>query len=490
MSAATRGRPERGVRLSKILERPRFVACDDMLARSCQDDPDRCRPGDVFVARTTRSRDGHEAVARAVSRGAVGIVAERIVAAGGVPLCLVPDADRAHARLCHALAGDPAARLELIAVTGTSGKTTAAWLTAAVLSEAGGRVGVLADIGCLDAEGTVPEPADYGPPAALAAWLGRLADADCTHAVVEVSREMLARQSLAGIEAGIVAVTNLAPGRGRHEAMRAQSMVTDRVVGMLGPEGCLVTGTPSAAIDRLRKRVARGVPGVACVSSGLRPECDLHAIPVERGLAGQIFLLRAGGETVPVAVATPTASFVADALVAAAVGLRCGATLERIARGLEAAGSVPGRMERLDRGQDLPVFLDAPTSGHALAATVRSLRRLTAGRLAVVADERWARAVGKGIVRHLARRCDECVVVPATMLAEEAEPADVAAYARLDRLLGGLGRRDCLLVLGAPRLGSGPAGGPDDGEHSLAAAVDGWLQLANPPRPPVGRRAA
>jgi UDP-N-acetylmuramoyl-L-alanyl-D-glutamate--2,6-diaminopimelate ligase len=317
-----------------------------------------------------------------------------------------------------------------------------------------------------------------------------LAAADCTHAVVEVSRDMLARQSLAGVEAATVAVTNLAPGRGRHGATRAHAAFTDRILGMLGPGSCLVTGTPSAAIDRLRRRATRNVPGVACLSAGLRPECDLHAIPVERNLGGQIFLLRAGGETVPVAVATPTASFVADALVAAAVGLRCGATLERIARGIEAAGSVPGRMERLDRGQDLPVFLDAPTSGHALAATVRSLRRLTAGRLAVVADERWVRSVGTALVRSLARRCDACVVVPSTMLAEDAEPGDVAAYARLDRLLGGLGRRDCLLVLGEPRLGSGPAGGPDDGEHSLAAAVDGWLQLANPPRPPVGRRAA
>jgi len=491
MSDATRGRTGRGVRLSEILEQPRFIACDDIVARGCQDDPESCRSGDVFVARMTRRGDGHERVARALARGAKAVIAERVVATDGVPLCLVGSTDRAHARLCHALAGDPARALKVIAVTGTSGKTTAAWLTAAVLSEAGRRVGVLSDLGCLDAEGTVPDPADYAEPAALAAWLGRLAEAGSTHAVVEVSSGMLARHALAGVEAAIVAVTNLGSANlQQHGTTRAYRAITARIVDRLAPGGCLVTGTPDAALARLRRRAERAAAGIECLSAGLKPQCDVTAVPVERRLFGQTFLLQAAGEMVPVAVDTPTAPFVADALVAAAIGLRCGVSLERIARGIEAAGSVPGRMERIDRGQDVPVFHDAPTSGHALAATLVSLRRLTAGRLAVVADDRWVRTVGAGAVRRrLTRWCDDSMIVPMTMMADTAEARDVTAYARLDRLLGGLGRRDCLLVLGAPRLGPG-GGGPDDGEPALARVVDGWLQLAHPPRERRGRRVA
>ena len=492
MSDATCGRTGRGVRLSAILERPRFIACDDIVAGACQDDPELCRPGDVFVARTTRRGDGHERVTRALARGATGVIAERIVATDGAPLCLVRDADRAHARLCHALAGDPAQALKVIAVTGTSGKTTAAWLTASVLSEAGRRVGVLSDLGCLDAEGTVPDPVDYAEPAALAGWLGRLAAAGSTHAVVEVSSAMLARHALAGVEAAIVAVTNLGSAHlRRHGTTRAYREIMSRIGDTLAVGGCLVTGTPDEALARLRRRAERGATDIECLSAGLKPECDVTAVPVERGLFGQTFLLAAGGEMVPVAVDTPTAPFVADALVAAAIGLRCGVSLECVARGLEAAGSVPARMERIDRGQEVPVFHDAPTSGHALAATLGSLRRLTSGRLAVVADDRWVRGVGAGVVRRrVARWCDECMVVPMTMMADDAAARDVTAYARLDRLLGGLGRRDCLLVLGTPRLGPGGAGGPDDGEPGLADVVAGWLQLAHPPREGLGRRAA
>ena len=349
---------------------------------------------------------------------------------------------------------------------------------------------MLSDLGCLDAESTVPDHADYAEPAALAAWLGRLAEAGSTHAVVEVSSGMLARHALAGVEAAIVAVTNLGSAHlEQHGTTRAYRAITARIVDTLAPGGCLVTGTPDAALARLRRRAESAAVGIQCLSAGLKGECDVTALPVERGLFGQTFLLQAAGEMVPVAVDTPTAPFVADALVAAAVGLRCGVSLERIGRGIEAAGSVPGRMERIDRGQDVPVFHDAPTSGYALAATLGSLRRLTSGRLAVVADDRWVRTVGAAAVRRrVARWCDECMIVPMTMMAGDAAASDVTAYARLDRLLGGLGRRDCLLVLGAPRLGSG--GGPDDGEPALADVVDGWLQLAHPPRERLGRRAA
>lgn len=386
-------------------------------------------------------------------------------------------------------AGEPAGTVKVIAVTGTAGKTTTSWLAAAVLAEAGRRVGVLSDLGCLDADAALPERAAYGAPAEFAAWLGRFAAGGCTHAVVEVSSRMLAGRSLAAA-AAIVAVPNLVTARRDPRGRpRARGAVAGRIVEMLDSRGCLVTGTPSAPLDRLRRRAAGRSPGIDVLSAGLAAGCDLTAVPVERGLFGQTFLLVAAGQSVPVSVDTPTAAFVADAVVAAAVGMRCGVPLELVARGIEAAGAVPGRMERLDRGQDVPVFLDAPTSGHGLAATLGSLRRLTPGRLAVIADDRWVRAVGtRPVRRRMARWCDESVIVPASMLDHDAAEADIAAYARVDRLLTRLGRRDCLVVLGDPGTGGG-CGGPDDGEHAVAAAVDGWLQLAHPPRR-HGRRAA
>lgn len=385
---------------------------------------------------------------------------------------------------------DSTAALRVIAITGTSGKTTTAWLTASVLSEAGLQVGVLSDLGCLDGVSAAPVKSAYRSPRALAAWLCRLADSGCTHAVVEVSSRMLARRALAGVPCAAVVVTNLDDAHlALHGTSAADHAIKARILDAVAPGGCLIAPPGRGPLGRLRRQARRR--GIEIVTAGLTPTAAVTAAPLERSLHGQTFLLRTADELVPVAVGTPVTSFVRDAVLAAAVGGRCGVPLEQVAGGLDAAGSVAGRMERIDRGQDVPAFIDAPTSRHAAAATLSCLRRLTPGRLVAVAEERWTRALQLGAAEAwLGRWCDSSLVVPATMMTDDAGDHDIAAYARIDRLLDGLGADDCLLVLGGPGLpGGGPPGGPDDGEFALVDVIDGWFQLANPPGS-AGRRAA
>jgi UDP-N-acetylmuramate-alanine ligase len=202
--------------------------------------------------------------------------------------------------------------------------------------------------------------------------------------------------------------------------------------------------------------------------------------------------MQVGGHAVPVAVTPPVVSFVRNALLAAAVGIRERVPVERIARGIEAAGSVAGRMERLDRGQEFAVFLDLPTSGHALASTLASLRRLTPGRLVMIAEEGIATTLGGSgrFVTRSAKWCDECLIAPADIAADDVAEGGVAAYARIDRALAGMGAGDCVLVLGDVLRAGPPSGDPESGELGLIDVVDGWLQLAHPPRELVRRHAA
>jgi UDP-N-acetylmuramoyl-L-alanyl-D-glutamate--2,6-diaminopimelate ligase len=482
------GDPRGTIRASVLLPSVRFIGCDDVVVRSLCDDAAACRPGDTFVARLSDDGDGHEAVARAIAAGASAVIAERMVATDGVPLCLVPDADWAFARLAHALAGDPSREMRVIAVAGTSGKTTTAWLTASVLAEAGLRVGILSDLGCLGPDDADAEHGDVSAPRSLARWLARLASAGCSHAVVEVSSRMLAAHATAGMACDTVVVTNLATAHlDRHGTPRAYREVTSRVMDTLGAGGCLVT----AARPRHRDRLLAAAPaGVSCLTAGLASGADVWARAIEGSLHGRTFLLGAGGQMVPVTAGTPTVSFVRDAALAAAVGVRYGVPAELAARGIEATGAVPGRVERIDRGQDAAVFIDTPSSMHAVKATLGSLRRLTRGRLAVIADERVAaRLGGRGFAGRVGRWSDACVVVPPTVASEDPAPSDIAAYARVDRLLSSLGRDDCAIVLGsvADRRG---IPGPSGVQAALATLVDGWLQLAHPPVAPFSRRRA
>jgi len=492
----------RVVRLSEVLPEATFFACDDIVANGCSDDPDRCRPGDVFVARLTAEGDGHDDVERALARGVAGVVAERMIPTFGTPLCIVSESSAALARLTHALAGNPARRMKVIAITGTSGKTITAWLAASVLTEAGLRVGVLSDLGCLTADATEPVVADLSRPVVLANWLRRLESDGCTHAVVEVSSSMLAADCLAGIDCDTVVVTNLGSAHlDMHGTSLAYHAVKARILDCLGPDGCLIATADDDRVRRLVDRHAAAAGGGRVLTAALTVPADVTATPVERTLFGQTFLVQAGGHSLPVAVSTPVASFVRDSLLAVAVGLRYRVPLERITRGLESCGSVSGRMERLDRGQDHAAFIDHPTSGHALARTLAGLRRLTPGRLVVLAESACAMrlvadACGQDDVpgpargdvaatfnRRAMRWADECFVVPGTVLDEAGNAADVMAYARIDRILSSLEGHDCLLVLGNLLGRGGSPLEPDGDPLPLAAVVDGWLQLAHGSRP-------
>ncbi len=507
---ACRGDAGRGVRLAELFPQASFYAGDDILAVGYSDQAARCRPGDVFVARLDGGHDGHEDIERALARGAIGVVADRMVPTFGTPLCVVDDTNWAAARLAHALAGDPSGGMKVIAITGTSGKTTTAWLAASVLAEAGLRVGVLSDLGCLAADDAEPVAADLARPQVLAGWLQRLRDDGCTHVVLEVSSAMLATHALAGVVCDTVAVTNLAADHlDLHGTARAYRAVTSRILDVLSPSGCLVAGTDDARVRRLAERFPAGDRG-ELITAGLDPAAAVTATPVERSLFGQTFLVTVAGQVMPVAVSTPLASFARDVLLAVAVGLRQRVPLERIARGIEAAGAVAGRVERIDRGQPHAAFLDHPTSGHGLAATLAGLKHLTRGRLVVVAEagcaarlvadvhggRRGGRATDRAAAtfsRRALRWADDCLVVPRTLLDDGAQPVDLLAYARLDRLLSGLTADDCLLVLGGvPVRGRGPTEPDGDGDPlPLATVVDGWLRLAHvPPSYGANRHAA
>ncbi len=481
-------------KLSELFPDASFFACSDIECRGFTDQAEECRPGDVFVARCSDHDDGHEHIATAVARGAAGVVAERMVPTHGVPLCVVSDTSWAWARLAHAMEGLRGRGLRVIAVTGTSGKTSTVWLTASVLAEAGLRVGIISDAGCVDAVSSLPERDSIADPRQLASWLRRLEKSGCSHAVVEVSSELLAKHALAGVACDTVAVTNL--GRAHldlHGTATAYHAVKERILQAASNGGALVVNSDDPRSQRLVKRYKDECTG-SVFTSGLQSTATVSATAVERTLAGQTLLLRCDGVMMPVSLDVPVTSTARNAVLAAAIATRYRVPAEKIARGLESIGSVAGRITRCDRGQDFTVFIDRPSNGHSLASTLSSLRRLSHGRLLVLVEEGLADQLGgkERFVSRASRWSEQTLIVPPGIASENATVEDLQAYARLDKELSQLHAGDCLLVLGAvPQIDSGPF----DPEHDfmpLEAVVTGWLELAHEPVAEWGgyRRAA
>ena len=165
-------------------------------------------PGALFVTLSGSKTDGHRYVAQALEKGAAAILCREPPRTGS--WLSTPDPRAALARVSAAWFGYPGEEMTLIGVTGTNGKTTTTYLIKAMLEGAlKTRVGLIGTnrnlIGALElpAHRTTPEPYE------LQALLRRMADAGCTHVVMEVSSHALAQSRVEGLTFQAGVFTNL-----------------------------------------------------------------------------------------------------------------------------------------------------------------------------------------------------------------------------------------------------------------------------------------
>jgi UDP-N-acetylmuramoyl-L-alanyl-D-glutamate--2,6-diaminopimelate ligase len=366
------------VSLRQTLPKARFLATDDVIASSAASDWRACRAGDVFFALTTADDDGHERATEAIERGAVAVVAERLLPIE-VPQVLVSDSRVALARVCQALAGNPSHELRTIGIAGSAGKTVTAMLLASIFEAAGEPVGVMSSLGHSDS--IVQQPPTAATPSApeFASWLARMHVAECKSAVLEFSNQALAERRTSGIQLDAAILTNIGATGGDSFSPRASTKITERLFRHLKSGGLAIVNSD----DNRCRRLLAEIDG-PCLTYAIHGEADVTARVLERHPGEQTFLLCADDETAPVRTRIIGDPHVSNCLSAAATGLASGLDLETIARGLEAVDRVPGRMERLECGQPFSVFVDAADSSQKLSLAIKSVRQVTRGRVFVV----------------------------------------------------------------------------------------------------------
>ena len=178
-------------------------------------------PGALFAALPGHRADGRAYIADALNRGAAAVVCAPPLPQNVPGICIPADDPRAALALLAAeFYGRPAGGLSLIAVTGTKGKTTTAHMVRDILSAAGYVTGMTGTLGTYigreklsDSPNTTPEPI------ALHRALRQMADAGCTHVVMEASSQAMKLKRLYGLEFAAGLFLNLSPdhiGPGEH----------------------------------------------------------------------------------------------------------------------------------------------------------------------------------------------------------------------------------------------------------------------------------
>src|ERR671932_502236 len=166
------------------------------------------RPGTLFFCVPGFTRDGHDYAPEAVARGAVGLVVQRPLGLG-VPEVVVEDVRAAMAQAAARFYGDPTARLDVVGVTGTNGKTTTAFLVRALLEAAGRRCGLLGTVKSV--VGGVEHPVVRTTPEAidLQRTFAAMLEAGDEACAMEISSHALELRRADGIHVAAAVFTNL-----------------------------------------------------------------------------------------------------------------------------------------------------------------------------------------------------------------------------------------------------------------------------------------
>jgi len=367
------------VTLRQLFPDARFTGARDITVSSLSSDAAACQPGDLFVAILDTDRDGHNDVPEAISRGVSAVLVERHMLAP-VPSCQVHDTRDALGLICQHLAGQPAQRLSLTGITGTSGKTATAHLLQSIWRHASIRSGLISSACHDDGLQAVETCRETPAPPELADLLSRMAAQQCQRAALEVSSRALIRKQLAGLQLDGAIITRIRSAHlDYHGSLENYRRAKLQILSLLKPGATAILNADDPATRSLFPKIDAPI-----VTFGMHARADITASLVERCSSEQTFLIRARQETATVRTAVIGDPHITHCLAAASLALSGGIDLATIAVGLSAPRSLPGHLERIECGQPFSVFVDAANDPDTLAMALHSIRSVHPRRLICV----------------------------------------------------------------------------------------------------------
>jgi UDP-N-acetylmuramoyl-L-alanyl-D-glutamate--2,6-diaminopimelate ligase len=356
----------------------------------------RVLPGDLYAALPGARAHGATFAAGAVEAGAVAVItdpsgAERCQGLG-VPVLVVESPRALLGKLAAHVYGEPSRDLQLVAVTGTQGKTTVSRLAESGLQASGiaaavvGTNGTRIDGSDVKSSLTTPEAPD------LHALFALMRESGVRGCVMEVSSHALVMGRVDGVVFDVAVFTNL--GRD-HLDFHADVEEYFAAKASLFTPGRARTGLANIDDAHGRRLVEEATIPMRTFSISGR-DADWTAHDIELTQTGSRFAVRTpDGSTLPASVELAGDFNVSNALAAIAALSEVGFDPRVAADGIAAVRGVAGRLERVDAGQDFLVVVDYAHKPDAVAAALRTLRPVTSGRLIMVLGAGGDRDTGK-----------------------------------------------------------------------------------------------
>ncbi len=393
------------------------------------------RPGMIFVAVPGVKADGSAYAADAAARGAVAVVAapKASIRPLAVPVVSVDDPRLALARIAARLHGRQPETM--VAVTGTSGKTSVASFTRQIWEQAGYAAASIGTTGVI-----APGRNEYGSlttpdPVALHRLLAELAAAGVDHAAMEASSHGLDQRRLDGVRLSAGAFTNL--GRDHmdyhptvDDYLKAKLRLFDTLLPKGAPAVVFADDVYSAPVIE-----AAGTAGLTVLTVGRHGDF-LTLKRVEHERYRQRAEIEHDGAIHEIDLPLAGDFQIYNALVAAGLAIATGTAAPVALKALEKLKGAPGRLDLVGTAANgAPVYVDYAHKPDALENVLASVRPFTTGRVIVVFGCGGDRDRGKRpIMGEIATRLADVTIVtddnPRSEVAAEIRSAILAAAPR------------------------------------------------------------
>lgn len=361
------------------------TGADDPQIAGITADSRKVRPGCVFVAIAGTKADGARFISDAVANGAVAVVvgneAEVAGAPPGVAVIRVPEPRRALAQMAARYFGVQPETV--VAVTGTSGKTSVADFTRQIFTALGHNAASVGTIGIVRSDGSVYGSLTTPDPVTLHETLAELAASGVTHLAFEASSHGLDQHRLDGVKLKAAAFTNL--GRDHldyhptvNDYLNAKLRLFTEV---LPPDAIAVVNADGARSEDVIAAVEQS--GRALMTVG-RAGADLKLERLVREGFAQRMSVAYEGRVFDVRLPLLGEYQASNALVAAGLAIAAGDAAGRVLPALQSLQGVKGRLEIVGEARGGLAVVDYAHKPEALAAVLDALRPFATGKLICV----------------------------------------------------------------------------------------------------------
>jgi UDP-N-acetylmuramoyl-L-alanyl-D-glutamate--2,6-diaminopimelate ligase len=349
----------------------------DLSIRQVACDSRKVKARALFFALHGAKADGNAFIREAVSRGAAAVVSEETapdVLPASVAWVQVREARKALAIAAANFFGHPASALQLVAVTGTNGKTTTTSLVDSMVKASGAKTGLFGTIAYHTPLGDYPAPNTTPESVDLQGFFAEIRNAGGKYAVLEASSHSLMMERLWGCHFAAAVFTNLTREHmDYHKTFEDYFAAKRRLFEGTGE------GAPEVAVINTDDEYGKKLGGLAkrTLTYGLASEADITTKKFQLAFNGLTFTAQTPNGKLQIASPLVGRINVFNILAAIGAAQALGLGNDVIEAGVQNLKSVAGRFERVDGGQPFLVIVDYAHTDDALENLIRTARELT-----------------------------------------------------------------------------------------------------------------